>query len=183
MVGEPVALTLRELKVADLDALMAIEVQAYPFPWSRGNFVDSLASQFRAVGVWVSHAAGARLDEGVLVAYAWAMEGVDELHLLNITVHPDHQGRGYARRLLDDLLRWGVGRSLTWMWLEVRASNDRARTLYQVYGFDEAGLRRGYYPTARSAREDAVLMRLNMPDKLRALAADGLETPGTEVGA
>jgi len=90
------------------------------------------------------------------------MEGVEELHLLNLTVHPLHRRAGHARRLLDDLVHWAVPRSLWWMWLEVRASNEAARRLYEAYGFEEAGLRRGYYPNVRSSREDAVLMRLNM---------------------
>ena len=158
------AFELRPLTVADLDELMVIEAGSYPFPWSRGNFVDSLSSGYRAQGLWKS---AARADEPnavtrCLVAYAWAMEGVDELHLLNLTVHPEHRRAGHARRLLDDLVLWAVERSLWWMWLEVRASNEAARRLYEAYGFEEAGLRRRYYPNVRSTREDAVLMRLDM---------------------
>ena len=158
------ALELRPLTVADLDELMVIEAGSYPFPWSRGNFVDSLSSGYRAQGLWKS---AAQLGEPSaparsLVAYAWAMEGVEELHLLNLTVHPEHRRAGHARHLLDDLVRWAVPRSLWWMWLEVRASNEAARRLYEGYGFEEAGLRRGYYPNVRSTREDAVLMRLDM---------------------
>lgn len=168
---------LRPLRVQDLDELMAIEVGSYPFPWSRGNFVDSLASGYRAQGLW----RGGREDDAQvvaeapagetasLVAYAWAMEGVEELHLLNLTVHPDHRRQGHAVRLLDDLVTWAVPRALWWMWLEVRASNLAARRLYEGYGFEEAGLRRGYYPNVRSSREDAVLMRLDMRSRIQHL--------------
>lgn len=163
---------LHPLRVDDLDEMMLIETRSYAYPWSRGNFVDSLASGYRATGLWGRDAAG----EPALWGYAWAMEGVDELHLLNLTVHPDHLRQGHARRLLDDLVRWAVPRSLTWLWLEVRASNVAARRLYEGYGFDEAGLRRGYYPNARSTREDAVLMRLDMRARLRA-CGDGTTAP------
>ena len=153
---------LRALRVEDLDEMMLIETRCYAFPWSRGNFVDSLASGYRAIGLWGLD----RHGETALWGYAWAMEGVDELHLLNLTVHPEHQRRGHATRLLDDLVHWAVPRALTWLWLEVRASNVAARRLYEGYGFEEAGLRRGYYPNARSTREDAVLMRLDMRMRL-----------------
>jgi ribosomal-protein-alanine N-acetyltransferase len=166
-VHPPLALQLRPLQLADLDELMAIEVCSYPFPWSRGNFVDSMASGYRAQGLWGGAEAAREAGAApALLAYAWAMEGVEELHLLNLTVHPEHRRAGYARLLLDDLVRWAVPRALWWMWLEVRASNGAARGLYEAYGFEEAGLRRGYYPNVRSSREDAVLMRLDMRQAL-----------------
>lgn len=170
---------LRDLGVADLDAMMVIETGSYPFPWSRGNFVDSLSSGYRARGLWAAPLpvtgsglarAAVGAEPGPLVAYAWAMEGVEELHLLNLTVHPEHRRSGHAKRLLDDLVVWAVPRALWWMWLEVRASNAAARRLYEAYGFEEAGLRRGYYPNVRSSREDAVLMRLDMRVRFQALA-------------
>jgi ribosomal-protein-alanine N-acetyltransferase len=158
------SLELRPLTLADMDELMVIEAGSYPFPWSRGNFVDSLSSGYRAQGLWKSDGGCEEplAAAPTLVAYTWAMEGVEELHLLNLTVHPEHRRAGHARRLLDELVQWAVPRSLWWMWLEVRASNEAARRLYEGYGFEEAGLRRGYYPNVRSTREDAVLMRLDM---------------------
>ena len=153
-------LIFRPLQVQDLDELMVIEVGSYAYPWSKGNFVDSLSSGYRGMGLW-GHAPVTG-DAPVLLGYSWAMEGVDELHLLNLTVHPDHLRQGHARRLLDDLVQWALPRAMQWLWLEVRASNVAARRLYEAYGFEEAGLRRGYYPNARSTREDAVLMRLDM---------------------
>jgi ribosomal-protein-alanine N-acetyltransferase len=162
---------LRPLELTDLDELMTIEVGSYPFPWSRGNFVDSLASGYQAQGLW--------LDD-VLVAYCWAMEGVEELHLLNLTVHPEHRRRGHAQRLLDGLVGWAVPRALWWMWLEVRASNQAARSLYERYGFEESGLRRGYYPNVRSSREDAVLMRLDMRQRLEAMKLESAAVDGMQ---
>lgn len=161
------------LRVEDLDELMAIEAQAYAFPWSRGNFIDSLASGYLALGLRV---------QGQLAAYAWAMKGVDELHLLNLTVHPDHRRQGHAQRLLERLAQAARQEALSWIWLEVRVSNEAARRLYERLGFEEAGLRRGYYPNARSAREDAVLMRLDLQQQSLSSEGDPLLDGGRAPG-
>lgn len=142
------ALIRRPMAVVDLGAVMALEAQAYSHPWSHGNFVDSLAA---------GHLAEVLVGSG-LVGYFVAMEGVEELHLLNVTVAPALQGRGHGSALLDAVLAHAMGRCLPTVWLEVRASNQRARALYARRGFDEVGLRRGYYPALRG-REDAVVMR------------------------
>lgn len=142
----------RPLVEADLDAVMAIEAGAYPFPWSRGNMTDSLRAGHRALG-WFG-------PDEALLSYCIAMAGVDEWHLLNLTVAPALQGRGLGRHMLAELADHvradGAGR----LWLEVRESNHRARALYARCGFAVVGVRRGYYPAGRSAREDAVVMGL-----------------------
>ncbi len=137
--------------VADLDTVLAIEAGAYAFPWSRGNFIDSLAAAYLTEVL--------RNEQGGIIGYFIAMTGVDELHLLNLTVATAHQGRGHGRALLDAVQGHGRRLRLALIWLEVRASNLRARQLYRARGFAEVGLRRAYYPGAQS-REDAVVMRL-----------------------
>ena len=89
------------------------------------------------------------------------MPGVDELHLLNITVAPAAQGRGHGQTLLDAVQTQGRRLGLSTLWLEVRHGNHRARALYLRRGFAEVGLRRAYYPAA-GGREDAVVMRLDL---------------------
>ena len=141
----------RPMVVADLDAVMAIEVAAYPYPWSRGNFIDSLAAGYHAQ---------LRLDaNGALIGYFVALPGFEETHLLNLTVAPARQGQGHGRALLDRLTAWAHVRGDLALWLEVRQSNTGARALYERHGFVQAGLRRGYYPADRQQREDAVVMR------------------------
>lgn len=144
------ALQLRTMHTRDLDAVMAIEAGAYSFPWSRGNFIDSLAAGY--------HAQVLEDAEAGIVGYFVAMPGVNELHLLNITVAPAWQGRGLAHRMLDALQAQGRAQGLAMLWLEVRDSNERARALYRQRGFAEVGRRRGYYPAAHSTREDAIVM-------------------------
>lgn len=143
------ALALRPMELRDLDAVMAIEQGSYAFPWTRGNFIDSLAAGYHARVL-----AGA---DG-LAGYLVAMTGVDEMHLLNITVAAAWQGRGLAQRMLDVLEADARALALPMLWLEVRESNHRARALYRRRGFAEVGLRRGYYPAAFSKREDAIVM-------------------------
>lgn len=144
------------MTVRDLDAVVAVEARAYRWPWSCGNFIDTLAA---------GHIAEVLQDrDGGLLGYFVAMTGVDELHLLNVTVAPEWQGRGHGSALLDAVAAHGRERGLATLWLEVRQSNRRARALYARRGFAEVGLRRGYYPAA-AGREDAVVMRLALAGK------------------
>ena len=152
---------------ADLDAVQAVEAAAYPHPWSRKHFADSLAAGYAAVLLLGEAAPGElvhppRTDGRVLLGYLIAMGGVDEAHLLNITVAPAHQRQGWARCLLDSLVLWSRGQRAQWLWLEVRQSNQRARRVYERYGFQQVGLRPAYYPAAPTGREDAVVMSLQL---------------------
>ena len=148
--------TLRPMRTDDVPAVLAIEVRTYSHPWSGGNFVDSLAA---------GHIAEMLIAGTEPIGYVIAQVGVDELHLLNMTVAADHQRRGHARTLLDALRAHARSRGLSAIWLEVRASNQRAQQVYLAHGFVQAGVRRGYYPHAGPRREDAVLMTLQVaPD-------------------
>ncbi|HEY9023495.1 MAG TPA: ribosomal protein S18-alanine N-acetyltransferase [Burkholderiaceae bacterium] len=146
---------LRVMTVQLLDAVLAIEVQAYTFPWTRGNFIDSLAAGYLARALLA--------EDGELVGYFVAMQGFEEMHLLNLTVAAHHQGQGHARRLLAELYTLSASCSATAVWLEVRESNTRARALYEREGFAVAGRRRDYYPAPAGRREDALLMTRAVP--------------------
>ena len=153
----------RAMQARDVDAVMAVERLAYDFPWTAGNFLDSLSAGYEA-----ELALDAR---GAVAAYRIAMVGVDEMHLLNLTVAPPHQRRGHARALLDALQAEASTRVMASLWLEVRPSNERARRLYAARGFEEVGLRRAYYPAPHGRREDAVVMRLQLAGGRAGLAA------------
>jgi ribosomal-protein-alanine N-acetyltransferase len=133
---------------AHLDAVIAIERRAYDHPWTRGNFADSLRSGYQAQLL---------VTGGRIVGYFIAMQGVDEVHLLNITVDPDHQGQGWGRVLLDALALWARAQRAQWLWLEVRTSNLRAQQVYLRYGYRRVGERKNYYPAVQG-REDAIVM-------------------------
>jgi ribosomal-protein-alanine N-acetyltransferase len=144
--------TLTPMTPEALEPVLAIEKTAYSHPWTAGNFADSLRS-----GYW---AQVLRNPTGELLGYVVAMPGVEETHLLNLTVAPAHQGQGWARHLLGQLVHWSRAQGARHLWLEVRASNARARRLYVAYGFEHAGERKNYYPGLGHQREHAVVMRL-----------------------
>ena len=143
-------LTRRAMTVRDLHAVVAVEQRAYSHPWTRGNFTDSLAAGYLAE-LWLQG------DE--LLGYFVAMPGVNELHLLNITVAAEQQGQGHGCTMMAALQAHALHTGAATLWLEVRESNHRARALYSRLGFAEVGLRRAYYP-AGLKREDAVVMSL-----------------------
>lgn len=149
----PQAERFAPMTTADLDDVASVEQQIYPFPWTRGNFADSLNAGYSA---WVLRDA-----IGVLQAYAIMMLAVDEAHLLNLSVARDAQRRGLGWRTLEWIAEVARGHGAHTLLLEVRPSNPAALRLYQRYGFERVGLRRGYYP-ARDGREDALVMRVTL---------------------
>jgi len=139
------------MRESDIETIIRIEHAVYPFPWSAGNFRDSLKAGYDA---WILE------DAGEAIAYSVVMWLPDEVHLLNLSVAAACQRRGVARGflqwLLDDTRERGAGS----MMLEVRPSNGPARLLYQAFGFEQIGLRRRYYPAQGDTREDALVLRL-----------------------
>jgi ribosomal-protein-alanine N-acetyltransferase len=138
---------------SDLDEVLAIERLAYGHPWTAGNFSDSLRSGYQAQLL--------RSDDR-LIGYFVAMKGVDEVHLLNITVAPGEQGRGWGRLMLDALAVWARNQGAQWLWLEVRTGNTRAQRIYDRHGFRRVGERKNYYPAQAGGREDAIVMSLRL---------------------
>lgn len=136
------------MTAADLDEVTAAEQRIQRFPWTFGNFRDSLA---------VGHDCWVHRENGELVAFAVTMRIVDEEHLLDIGVIPERQRGGLGRTLLEFLCARAREAGMTRMLLEVRPSNERAIAFYRNFAFDEIGRRRGYYP-APEGREDAIVM-------------------------
>lgn len=144
----------RLMTAADIPAVLVMEQAACVHPvhaWTEDNYRSSLRS-----GYWMRVRCEA--DSGRIVAVCVAMDGVDEIHLLNIAVAREHQGQGIARALLGLLYARCRDRQAGLLWLEVRPSNERACALYTREGFVEVGRRKGYYP-APDGREDALVMR------------------------
>ncbi|MDR6991889.1 ribosomal-protein-alanine N-acetyltransferase [Luteimonas sp. 3794] len=139
---------LRPMRAADVDAIMEIELRAYPFPWTRGIFDDCLRAAYPA---WVLHVDRRLAGYGVLSVAA------GEAHVLNVCVDPALQGRGYGRRLFRALVDLAQQHGAQRVFLEVRPSNPSAVALYHDEGFNEIGRRPRYYP-AHNGREDAIVM-------------------------
>ena len=142
-----VAVKIRELDIDDLSAIEAIELRAYPTPWSRSMFASELAKP-------TSICLGA-FEGQDLVGYVINSRYVDAWHVMNVAVDPDRQGRGIATALLQHLFEITSDDERRGYTLEVRVSNEEAIHLYEKLGFEARGLRRGYYT---DNREDALIM-------------------------
>jgi ribosomal-protein-alanine N-acetyltransferase len=149
---DPASLQFSRMRVEDLPDVLLIEYDVYPHPWTRGNFVDSINSGYET---WVLRTGAS------LTGYFLLMPAVDEAHLLNITVHPQMQGRRLGRHMLDKVVELAQTKGMRSVLLEVRPSNRRALEIYKHCGFAEIGLRKNYYP-AFNGREDAIVMRLSI---------------------
>lgn len=140
------------MREEDLAAVSAIEEGIYEFPWTQGNFLDSLRAGYSC---WLCHDA---LD---LVGYAVLMNASDEVHLLNLSVAGHHQRQGHGARMLEFLIGNARAAKAGKIILEVRPSNDAGRRLYANCGFRQLGIRRDYYPAALG-REDALVLALDL---------------------
>ena len=142
--------TISSLTTSDLSAAYAIEQRSHAFPWSEKTFASNEGERYLNL----------RLDvDGKMAAFAVTQVVLDEATLFNIAVDPDFQRQGLGRQLLEHLISELEKRDVFTLWLEVRASNTAAIALYESLGFNEATIRRNYYPT-KEGREDAIIMAL-----------------------
>ncbi|WP_435928991.1 ribosomal protein S18-alanine N-acetyltransferase [Dryocola sp. BD613] len=142
--------TIYSLKPSDLAAAYAIEQRSHAFPWSEKTFASNQGDRYFNL----------RLDvDDRMAAFAVTQVVLDEATLFNIAVDPACQRKGLGRQLLAHLISELEKRDVFTLWLEVRASNTAAIALYESLGFNEATIRRNYYPT-KEGREDAIIMAL-----------------------
>lgn len=142
----------RPMRVEDLDAIVEIEREIYPFPWTRGNFADSLHAGYSC---WISRMNAETTGYGIMMVAA------GEAHLLNLGIAAPWQGQGLGQQFLHHLIDVAHDHHAGIMLLEVRTSNEAARRLYAKAGFKVLTIRRHYYP-ASQGREDALLMELKL---------------------
>ena len=146
--GEP--LDIRPMRDFDLSTVLEIEREAYAFPWSEGIFRDCLRAGYCC---WVVEQAG------MLCGYGIMQVGGGESHILNLCVRAGARGQGMGRALLARLLEVARAHRADTALLEVRPTNRAALGLYAAMGFNEVGVRRGYYP-GRDGREDALILAI-----------------------
>ena len=141
---------------SDIPAIMAIEQQVYPNPWSENIMHDCLKAGYQCIK---GHTAE-QPDE--LACYAVMMIGFEEANLLNISVNPQCQRQSLGSQLLQRLLLICRINQAKTLWLEVRESNTAALRLYQAHRFDPIGRRKNYYryhnAEGKLIKEDAILM-------------------------
>ncbi|MFK8077041.1 MAG: ribosomal protein S18-alanine N-acetyltransferase [Granulosicoccus sp.] len=145
-------LSFAPMYVRHVPLIGTMERRNYEFPWSDGIFRDCVKAGYIARLVMLD-------DE--IIGYGVMQIGADEAHILNLCIDRPWQRQGFARVLLDQLVQEASNRRAHIVFLEVRPSNPRAVNLYQQFGFNEIGLRKGYYDSA-NGREDALVMAKNL---------------------
>ena len=143
---------IRPMTEADVAEVFAVERASYQFPWSEGIFRDCLR---------VGYVCRVLALESRVIGYGVMSVGAGEAHMLNLCVADAYRCRGLGRRMLVYLLERGAAAGMSEAFLEVRPSNTAAIRLYQAIGFEQVGMRRGYYQ-AVGGREDAAVLRLTL---------------------
>ena len=142
---------LRPMQPSDLGVVLAIEQDIYEFPWTPGNFRDSLAAGYSC---WI-FSPGAEA-----IGYAVVIHAAGEAHLLNLSIAASRQRKGHGGRLLEMITVAARDHGATVLFLEVRLSNTGAQQLYARHDFVPVGVRRNYYRTAQGREDASVLSRV-----------------------
>jgi len=146
---------IRPMHELDVPVVVAIERAAYQFPWSDGIFRDCLRVGYICRLVEVG---------SDIAGYGIMSIGAGEAHILNVCMRADYRGRGLARKVLLYLIDCARTTGMYEAFLEVRPSNTGAARLYHSLGFEQVGVRRGYYQATNGREDAAVLRRLLFPD-------------------
>ena len=145
---------LRDMRREDLPAVLDIERRSFAQPWSRAFFEKELATPFARLVVAVEEA----VPRPQVIGYTCRWRVTDEVHLLNVAVHPERRGLGHGRALVGAVVAEAEMARTRVVYLEVRAGNVIARRLYRQLGFKDLGVRRGYYGPG----QDAIVMELRL---------------------
>ena len=148
-------MTCRLMTLDDLDAVLAIEHEAFATPWSRQSFIDELTRNKCARYLVIE-------CDGEVAGYGGVWFVVDEAHVTNIAIARRWRGQGLGTQLLSDMLQFAANSGMAFMTLEVRRSNEIAQRLYRAHGFVDVGYRKRYY---EDNHEDALIMTtLSLPE-------------------
>lgn len=146
---------IRQMRLQDIPEMMKTENVVYSHPWTAGIFQDCITAGYHCYVMEEN-------DE--IMAYGVLSFGVDEAHLLNVTVAEKHQGKGVGRRMVTHFMQMARKGSAESIFLEVRPSNKRAFRLYESLGFIQVGIRKDYYPDGLDKREDALVLECQLVD-------------------
>ena len=141
---------IRPMLLSDVDRIILIEREIFLFPWSPGNFADSIKA---------GYACHVLQQTDILMGYGIMMMSPEEGHILTLGIAADWQKKGLGKKLLQFLIQSAREQNAKSVFLDVRESNHGAAQLYKQMGFEHIATRKGYYP-AMCGREDALVMRL-----------------------
>jgi [ribosomal protein S18]-alanine N-acetyltransferase len=145
-------LIFRQMTEEDIDQIIEIEQASFATPWSREAFYNELYQNQFAVYLVLE-------EKGRVVGYCGVWIVVDEAHITNVAMLPEFRGKGMGEAIMRQLMLVAKGKGARTMTLEVRVSNDVARSLYRKLGFQEGGLRKNYYT---DNQEDGLVMWVNI---------------------
>jgi ribosomal-protein-alanine N-acetyltransferase len=140
-------ITIRRMNEMDIDGVLAVEQQSFTVPWSRAGFVAEMKNELSYYLVMV--------ESGKIIGYAGMWIIVDEAHVTNVAIAPEHRGQKLGEKLMAALIEHAKSRGAVSMTLEVRTTNTVAQSLYAKFGFASRGIRRNYYT---DTQEDALIM-------------------------
>lgn len=156
---------IRRMSERDVTAVHGIEAASFPTPWTQAMFLSEMRENKVARYLVIQ-------TEGEIAGFAGVHIILDEGHITNIAVAPAYRGLGYGRLITLALMQYASNLGVSYLTLEVRKSNEKAKQLYASLGFTSIGLRKKYYP---DTGEDALLMACdNLPD-----AQEDFEEPET----
>ena len=141
--------------VDDLPEVVAIERASFPNPWTGPLFLQEMQVRFSRILLATSG------PEGAIAGYVCRWVVADEVHVLNVAVHPNARGRGLGGALMWEVLDEARDHAVRAVTLEVRRSNEAGRRLYESFGFEQVGERPNYYGRG----EDALILRLELDDE------------------
>ncbi|MGW2472154.1 ribosomal protein S18-alanine N-acetyltransferase [Streptomyces sp. NPDC001665] len=160
---------LREMRWWDIDPVLALEHELFPEDaWSAGMFWSELAHA-RGPAATRRYVVAEEPGTGRIVGYAGLAAAGDLADVQTIAVARDHWGGGLGSELLTDLLRHATAFECAEVLLEVRVDNTRAQKLYERFGFEPIGFRRGYY---QPGNIDALVMRLHVHEDVQEIETD-----------
>ena len=153
MKREEVRLTIHPMNRADLDEVIAIEQVSYSKPWKREMFEAELEGN-----AFARFFVARDPDQNTILGHICFWIVFEEMHLMNLAVHPARRRQGIGEQLARWAMAWVKDQGVGLATLEVRASNEAAKQLYEKLGFRVAAVRSAYY---REPKEDALIMNLS----------------------
>lgn len=143
------------MTLEDLPSVLEIERALFIDPWPEKAFIEDIENPFSKAVVIKNH-------EDIIYGYIIYWRAADEIHILNIAVHPQKQRKGYGKMLLEYAIKDGILSNFNYIVLEVRMGNIPAQELYKKYGFVIIGIRKKYYKNG----EDALVLFLDLKDPI-----------------
>ncbi|OCS82454.1 ribosomal protein S18-alanine N-acetyltransferase [Caryophanon tenue] len=145
-------ITYRKMTVSDVPAVHDIEVATFPTPWTLDSFYYEMNENQYA------HYLVAE-EGGKIVGFCGLWNVIDAAQITNVAVIAQMRGRGVGETLMREAMRVSKEAQMDVMSLEVRVTNMVAQNLYRKLGFQDGGLRKGYYA---DNGEDALVMWVNL---------------------